>query len=195
MGMVAANAHHNGNARSASRPRIINVAQKTFLCMRLFYRRVTPAKLVARLVFRFHRLQQPFLQHGDNERVELAKNHAHSHIRLGIQAAACVSKKSSLHKNFHEHHGADLERLGHLEEPAVRTDLRDASRKSIFGIFQRYLGLRVEREPESVSSLGLHGSPFYGKPNVNSALPAATAMYCLPSTANDIGEEYTDAPH
>jgi hypothetical protein len=59
--MVAASANHNGNARSASRPKIVNVAQKTFLCMHSFYRRVTPAKLVARLVFRFHRLQQPFL--------------------------------------------------------------------------------------------------------------------------------------
>ena len=44
--MVAASAHHNGNARSASRPKIVNAAQKTFLCMRLFYRRVTPAKFV-----------------------------------------------------------------------------------------------------------------------------------------------------
>jgi hypothetical protein len=26
-----------------------------------------------------------------------------------------------------------------------------------------------------------------GKPNVNNALPAAIATYCLPSSANDIG--------
>ena len=35
----------------------------------------------------------------------------------------------------------------------------------------------------------------YGKLNVNSADPAATATYCFPSMANVIGDEYTDAPH
>src|SRR5260370_4112544 len=35
----------------------------------------------------------------------------------------------------------------------------------------------------------------YGKANVNSADPAATATYCFPSIAKVIGEEYTDAPH
>src|SRR6202521_6408170 len=35
----------------------------------------------------------------------------------------------------------------------------------------------------------------YGKLNVNSTDPAATATYCFPSIANVIGDEYTDAPH
>jgi len=30
---------------------------------------------------------------------------------------------------------------------------------------------------------------LYGKPNVNNAVPAATATYCFPSTAYVIGEE------
>src|SRR6267378_3727301 len=34
-----------------------------------------------------------------------------------------------------------------------------------------------------------------GSAKVKRALPAATATYCLPSIANDIGDEYTDAPH
>src|SRR6266851_8670163 len=34
-----------------------------------------------------------------------------------------------------------------------------------------------------------------GSAKVKRALPAATATYCFPSTANDIGDEYTDAPH
>jgi len=38
MGMVAASAHHNGSAKSASTPRTVNEAQKTFLCMHSFYR-------------------------------------------------------------------------------------------------------------------------------------------------------------
>src|SRR5690349_12079194 len=35
----------------------------------------------------------------------------------------------------------------------------------------------------------------HGKPNANSADPAATATYCLPSMAKDIGDAKTDAPH
>src|SRR5260370_20764400 len=35
----------------------------------------------------------------------------------------------------------------------------------------------------------------HGKANVKSADPAATATYCFPSIAKDIGDEYTDAPH
>jgi hypothetical protein len=34
-----------------------------------------------------------------------------------------------------------------------------------------------------------------GNAKVNNALPAATATYCFPSIAKDIGDEYTDAPH
>jgi hypothetical protein len=38
-------------------------------------------------------------------------------------------------------------------------------------------------------------APFQGSPNAKSADPAAMATYCFPSTANDIGDEYTDDPH
>ena len=44
-------------------------------------------------------------------------------------------------------------------------------------------------------TLCILGANFYGSPNANKALPAATAIYCFPSTANDIGDEYTEAPH
>ena len=37
MGMVAANAHHSGNARSAINPITENEIQKTFLCIPQFY--------------------------------------------------------------------------------------------------------------------------------------------------------------
>jgi hypothetical protein len=82
MGMVAASAHHNGNAKSASRPRIVNMPQKIFLCMHRFYREATGTKSVARLLFRMHRHQQPFLQHLDEIGLKLAKGDAHAGVRL-----------------------------------------------------------------------------------------------------------------
>jgi hypothetical protein len=39
------------------------------------------------------------------------------------------------------------------------------------------------------SNISHSKSSLYGKPNVNSAVPAATATYCFPSTAYVIGEE------
>jgi hypothetical protein len=36
---------------------------------------------------------------------------------------------------------------------------------------------------------------IHGNAKLKRALPAATATYCFPSIANDIGDEYPDAPH
>src|SRR5712664_680967 len=44
-------------------------------------------------------------------------------------------------------------------------------------------------------SMAPRHAPYRGRPKVKSADPAATATYCFPSTANDIGDEYTDDPH
>jgi hypothetical protein len=82
MGTVAANAHHNGNAKSASRPRIVNVPQKIFLCMHRFYREATGTKSVARLLFRSHSRQQPLPQHFHEIRFKVAEGHAHTGVRL-----------------------------------------------------------------------------------------------------------------
>src|SRR5438477_4148562 len=67
----------------------------------------------------------------------------------------------------------------------------------IFGRIQRRsilnarLGLGHTKEVRSATP----SRPPHGKPNANSADPAATATYCLPSIANDTGDAKTDAPH
>ena len=63
MGIVAANAHHNGNAKSASTPRIVEVPQKIFLCMPSFYRGGVRTKSLTGLLFRKHGVQEPLSQH------------------------------------------------------------------------------------------------------------------------------------
>src|SRR2546430_15952124 len=42
---------------------------------------------------------------------------------------------------------------------------------------------------------GSAGGGSQPKATANTPPPAATATYCLPSIANDIGEEKTEAPH
>jgi|HubBroStandDraft_4_1064222.scaffolds.fasta_scaffold350982_2 hypothetical protein len=82
MGTVAANAHHNGNAKSASRPRIVKVPQKIFLCMPSFYRGIAGTKSLTRLLFRKHGVQEPLSQHFHEIRLKVAKGDAHADVRL-----------------------------------------------------------------------------------------------------------------
>jgi len=63
MGTVAASAHHNGKAKSASRPRIVKVPQKIFLCMPSFYRGIAGTKSLTWFLFRKHGVQEPLPQH------------------------------------------------------------------------------------------------------------------------------------
>ena len=53
----------------------------------------------------------------------------------------------------------------------------------------------VVRAPRILISVSNVLHPPQGSPKVKSADPAAMAMYCFPSTANDIGDEYTEEPH
>src|SRR5881394_1535418 len=62
-------------------------------------------------------------------------------------------------------------------------------------VIRLYLETRMKLSVPTESQRATHQGGHYGNANANSALPAPTATYCFPSTANDIGEEYTDAPH
>ena len=50
-------------------------------------------------------------------------------------------------------------------------------------------GSTVERRLARLRQAGRTHSKGYGRPKVNNAEPAATAMYCFPFTAKAIGDE------
>jgi len=160
-----------------------------------FYRAMTRTKSLPRLLFRKHGVQEPLPQHLNEIGFQVAESDTHASVRLGIHDGCVGFEETPLHENPHKYRGSDFKRRAHLQVTTVGADLRDSGGKTGIGLLARDLSHRLKRKSESASSIWLHTSLPQGKPNVNSALPAATATYCLPSTANDIGDEYTDAPH